>query len=220
MTRVALFGGSFDPPHIAHQMVCLVVLESCAVDEVWMTPTYRHAFAKDLTPFAHRREMCARAVAVFGERARVCEIEADLAAGRERPSRTLDTLDALRARHPDVSLRVVLGADILGETDKWYRWSDVVAIAPPIVVGRRGYVGDAGPATAPGGVGVERGGESHRAPGHGVEREVDAGIEFVDVVLPNVSSTDIRARLARGETAVPLVPRAVMDYIAERGLYR
>jgi nicotinate-nucleotide adenylyltransferase len=190
--QVALFGGSFNPPHIAHQMACLVVLETCAVDQVWMVPTYRHAFSKELCPFEHRMRMCRLAAAAFGDRVEVSSIEADLA----RPvSRTLDTVLALREAHPDTRFRLVIGADILSETGKWHRWKDIEALAPPIVIGRIGF----------------------QLAGHGA---LGPGYDLIELDLPNVSSTEVRARLARGESAVPLVSRAVMDYIAKRGLYR
>ncbi|MCA9676839.1 MAG: nicotinate (nicotinamide) nucleotide adenylyltransferase [Kofleriaceae bacterium] len=187
---IALFGGSFNPPHVAHQMVALFVLETAGVDELWLLPTWKHPFAKHLVDFDHRVAMCERAAAALGPRCRVSRIEAELAA---RPdfvaSRTLDTIAALRHRHPDDRFHLVIGADILAETDKWYRWDDVVRAAPPIVVGRGGH------AAPPG--------------------AIVAGIE-----MPEVSSTEVRARLARGESALPLVPRAVMGYIAEHQLYR
>jgi nicotinate-nucleotide adenylyltransferase len=178
---IAVFGGSFNPPHLAHQMACLVVLETESVDELWMVPTWRHPFDKDLVDFEDRVEMCKRATAVFGGRVTVSRIEEELGGDS---SRTLDTLEALASRWPGVHLRLVIGADILGETDKWHRWDQVVRLAPPLVIGRSGY-------------------------GSGAE-----------VTLPPVSSTDIRERLRRGQDVVPLVSRAVMDYIAGRGLYR
>jgi nicotinate-nucleotide adenylyltransferase len=181
MTRtVGIFGGSFDPPHVVHQMVCLYVLETCAVDEIWVIPTYRHAFAKDLVAFEHRRRMCELAFRALGDRVRISCIEGEMA----RPvSRTLHTLEALRERHPEIELRLIVGADILKETRSWHRWEDIVALAPPIVVGRSGHDGP--------------------------------GIE-----MPAVSSTEIRQRLARGQSVQALVPRLVIDYIAGRGLYR
>lgn len=183
---VALFGGSFNPPHLAHQMVCLVALETAAVDEVWMLPTYRHAFGKELAPFDDRVEMCRLAAHAFGGGVLVDPIERELAApGAE--SRTFHTLTALSTRHPGTAFRLLVGEDILAEKHLWYRWDDVVALAPPIVVGRAG------------------------AP----QSATDAGFD-----LPGISSSDVRARVARGVTAVPLVSRAVMDYIAGRGLYR
>jgi nicotinate-nucleotide adenylyltransferase len=191
MTRqIAFFGGSFNPPHVAHQMVCLLVLETCPVDAVWMVPTYRHAFAKDLVDFEDRCRMCELAAAALGERVEVSRIEAEI--GQQR-SRTLDTLEALRERHPEARFRLVIGADIMSETAKWYRWDEVVALAPPIVIGRSGYRAAA---------------------------EHEAGLLHLDLDLPRVSSTEVRERLSRGQDVLPLLPRAVLNYIAERGLYR
>lgn len=180
MSTIALFGGSFNPPHVAHQMVCLWVLEVCEVSEVWVVPTWRHAFSKELAPFEHRLAMCQRAMKSLGARVRVSTIEKDMA---RESSRTLETLQELGVRYPEHSFRIVIGADILSETHKWYRWDEVERIAPPIVVGRSGY---------------------------------DSGAGFD---LPRVSSTEIRTRLGRGDSASPLVPRTVMQYIAEHGLY-
>jgi nicotinate-nucleotide adenylyltransferase len=185
---IGLFGGSFNPPHVAHQLVALFVLETQEVDALWLVPTYRHALGKTLAPFADRVAMCALAAAPLGPRIGVSRIEEELAAATGRVSRTLETLEALAARHPADRFRLVVGSDILGETEQWYRWDDVVRRAPPIVIGRAG----------------------HPAP---------PGASVAAIEMPRISSTEIRERLARGETAVPLVPRAVMGYIAGRTLY-
>lgn len=136
MTVVALLGGSFNPPHIAHQMACLVALETAGADEVWMVPTYRHVFDKMLAPFDDRVAMCERAVEVFGDRARVCAIEGELGGDK---SRTYDTLVALGRRHPGRRFRLVIGSDILAETDRWHRWEDVERLGDPIVLERPGF---------------------------------------------------------------------------------
>ncbi|HTJ46477.1 MAG TPA: nicotinate-nucleotide adenylyltransferase [Kofleriaceae bacterium] len=184
---VALFGGSFNPPHVAHQLVALLVLETQAVDELWFLPTWKHPFAKALASFDDRVAMTALAAAALGERAGVSRIEEELA---HRPdfvaSRTLDTVVALEAAHPGARFRLVIGADILGETDKWYRWDELAQRAPPIVVGRPGY------ATPPGAI----------------------------PAIVGVSSTEIRTALAHGDEPIGLLPRAVLRYIADRGLYR
>ena len=185
MRTLAFFGGSFNPPHVAHQMVCLYVLETQPVDEVRVVPCHRHPFDKSLAPFADRLEMCRRAMAPLGGRARGSEIEAEL--GGES-SRTLVTLEALAAREPGTAWRLIIGADILPEREKWHRWGDIERLAPPIVVGRQGY-------PAP--------------PELGPLVEVSA-----------ISSTEIRARVARGEGIDAFVPRQVVAWIRERGLYR
>lgn len=138
MTRVALFGGSFNPPHVAHQLVALYVLETCDVDELWFVPTYVHPFGKALASYEHRVAMCELACAALGPRATVSRAEQELAT---RPgfvaSRTLDLVSML-SESGQRTFRLVVGADILGETSQWYRWDELVARTQPIVVARAG----------------------------------------------------------------------------------
>lgn len=138
MTRVALFGGSFNPPHVAHQLVALYVLETCEVDELWFTPTYVHAFGKALASYEHRVAMCELACEALGPRAKVSRAEQELA---QRPgfvaSRTLDLIDML-SEYGQHTFRLVVGSDILGETSQWYRWDELAARTQPIVVARAG----------------------------------------------------------------------------------
>jgi nicotinate-nucleotide adenylyltransferase len=145
MGRVALFGGSFNPPHVAHQLVALYVLETQPVDELWFVPTFMHPFGKPLVDYAHRIAMCELAAAPLGPRARVSRAEAELAA---RPgfvtSHTIDLVDHVTAAGH--APRLVVGGDILAEAPAWHRWDDVVARAPLIVVGRAGHPLPAGSA--------------------------------------------------------------------------
>ena len=186
---VGLFGGSFNPPHTAHQLVALYCLETQPIDEIWFTPVYTHVFGKDLAPYADRVAMCELAIAALGPRARVSRAEEDLA---QQPgfagSRTLDLIHRLAAIHPTSSFRLIVGADILAESAKWHRWNDVVAAAPLIIVGRTGHT-------------------------------VPAGSTLTGGTMPEVSSTAIRATLARAGDASSLLPASVLRYIAERGLY-
>src|SRR3954464_13123296 len=73
--RVALFGGSFNPPHIAHELAALYVLETALVDALWFVPAYEHAFGKPLAPFDDRMAMCELVAAALGPRARVSDVE-------------------------------------------------------------------------------------------------------------------------------------------------
>ena len=192
MARVALFGGSFNPPHVAHQMVALYVLETRPVDELWFVPTYAHPFGKALVDYEHRIAMCELAAAALGPRAQVSRAEAELAA---RPgfvtSHTLDLVDhAIAAGHAP---RLVIGADIMHDAARWHRWADVVARAPPIVVGRGG----------------------HAPPPPG------AAVAPARVTMPEISATHVRDLLARGDSGVAgLVPRDVLRYIAHHHLYQ
>lgn len=143
MTTLGIFGGSFNPPHVAHQMACLYALETEAIDGVIMVPTFRHPFAKDddLASFGHRLAMCELAAAALCGRVEVSDIENELG---QIPSRTLDMLTALGKKMPGASFRLIVGSDILAERHRWHRWEDVARLAPPIVLSRPGHGDESG----------------------------------------------------------------------------
>lgn len=133
--RVAIYGGSFDPPHLGHVLSVAWALSAADIDEVWVVPTWKHAFGKaHAASFDARMAMCELAFDPF-RGVTVSDIERQLG----DVSRTLRTLETLRSRHPDVELRLLIGADVLPTVDRWFRWDDVVQLAPPLVVGRVGY---------------------------------------------------------------------------------
>lgn len=181
--EVAILGGSFNPPHVAHLMAAWWTLATQDVAEVWLLPSFRHPFGKALAPFEDRVEMCRLAARAL-RGVHVCTAEAELA-GDPFVGKTARTLEHLHAKHPDHRFALVVGADVLPDTDKWYRWDRVKELARIVVVGREGYPAVAG------------------AP-----------------ALPAISSTEIRARIARGEDVRGLVPERVRRYVAEKGLYR
>jgi len=180
--RVALFGGSFNPPHVAHQMVALYVLETAPVDEVWFVPAYEHAFGKPLAPYADRLQMCELAAAALRPRVRVSSVEGEIG-GR---SLTLRTVRRLAELHPEHAFSLVIGSDLQGDVPTWYGADELQRTISFIVVGRAG----AAPA------------------------------ESGAIAMPEVSSTAVRAALAAGKAVDGLVPRAVLDYILRKGLYK
>ena len=186
---IGLLGGSFNPPHVGHALLALYVLETTALDELWLVPTWRHAFGKDLAAYDDRVAMCELVAAALGPRVVVSRVEEEVARVRGGESRTLYTLEHLAAAWPDARWRLVIGTDILAETSAWLRWDEVCRRAPPIVVGRG----------------------AHPPP---------PGADVAPLTMPAVSSTDVRARIRRGDDAAGLVPRAVLGYIARRGIYR
>jgi len=135
--RVAFFGGSFNPPHVAHQLVSLYVLETAQVDELWLVPCLKHPFDKALAPYDQRLRMCTLAAEALGARARASDIEGRL--GGE--SRTLLTIKALRQERPDCEFHLVVGADIEPELPMWYGAAELLRTVPRIVVGRGGFAG-------------------------------------------------------------------------------
>ena len=185
--RVALFGGSFNPPHVGHVMVVAWILATERAEQVWLLPTGQHPFGKPLAPFADRVAMARAAATLFGDRVRVEEVEGE----REGPTYTVDTAEILRARHPDARFSLVAGTDVLAERDRWKEFDRLLTMVDVLPVRRAGV------------------------PGADAEDAVDPTPLF-----PEVSSSEIRARLATGRPVAGLVPRAVLDLIEARGLYR
>jgi nicotinate-nucleotide adenylyltransferase len=143
MTSVAVFGGSFNPPHVAHVLACTLVLTTEDVDRILVVPAFRHPFAKPLAPFEDRVAMCDLAMGWLPG-VEISRVEEQL--GGE--SRTLRTLEAIASAHPDWKLRLVIGADIVAEAPRWFAFDEIVRIAPPIVLARAG-VSAAGPPLLP-----------------------------------------------------------------------
>ncbi len=180
---IAFFGGSFNPPHVSHVLAVAYVLATEPIEHVLVVPTHRHALGKESgASFEHRVEMCRLAMSDLA-RTSVSRVEEELGG----TSYTLTTLEELQKRSPGARFRLLVGADILAEVDKWHRFDLVAEIAPLLVVGRCGY-----------------GAPAERGPA---------------VELPPVSSTEIRARLARRDDVTGLVPHRVLAYIEQHRLY-
>ena len=189
--KVAVFGGSFNPVHVAHQLVALYVLETQPVDELWFVPTFVHPFHKQLAPYADRIAMCELVAAPLGARVKVSRAEEELARQPDFvASRTFDLVELLLAQEPEHEFRLVIGTDILRETDKWYRWPELAELAPPLVIGRSGFA-------------------------------LPPGATETGIVMPEISATRVRELLAAGDAqaTAPLLPHGILRYIAARGLY-
>ncbi|HET7545511.1 MAG TPA: nicotinate-nicotinamide nucleotide adenylyltransferase [Polyangiaceae bacterium] len=183
---VAIYGGSFDPPHVSHVLAAVYALKIGGFERVLVVPVFEHAFHKQLTAFEHRTRMCELAFAGI-EGVVVSAVEREL----ETPSLTLRTLEHLARLHPDWSMRLLVGSDVLSEVSKWHAFERVSQLAPPYVVARPGYAHpDSCAALLP-----------------------DVSSTRVRDALASPSEPEHAALLALS------VPRAVLAYIAEHRLY-
>jgi nicotinate-nucleotide adenylyltransferase len=202
MSRVGIFGGTFDPIHLGHLILAEQCREQVGLDQVWFVPAARppHKLDRPLTRFDQRVEMIALAIA--GQPSfRIDELEKD----RAGPSYTADTLGELRRQHPDCEFCLMFGADTIADLPNWRDPSRVVAQAGLAVSGRPGHAIP----TA----------EQVRA----MLRDCDPSAlryQAVESPLIDISSRDLRSRVALGKSIRYMVPRAVECYIDEKKLYR
>lgn len=114
--RIALFGGSFNPPHWGHRQVVDTLRGLNQFDEVWVVPTFAHPFDKTLIAFHHRKTMCELTFGLFAPSVKICSIEEEL---KQVPSYTVDGVDALKKKFPDHQWTVVVGSDCRRQLDQW-----------------------------------------------------------------------------------------------------
>lgn len=183
-SSIAVFGGSFNPPHVGHVLATAYAM-ALGFDHVVAPVVFEHAFGKRLASFDDRLEMARLAFAPIPG-VKVSDIERHL----PHPNRTLQTLQALQGQYPGRALRLLTGSDVIIEAHKWHRFDEVRRLAPPLVLGRQG-----------------------------TDDEGD-----YPCVLPEVSSTEVRERLAHPHAEDEQwleqhVPSVVLGYIESRSLF-
>lgn len=203
MSGTLLFGGSFDPIHHGHLIVARAVAERLGLN-VLLIPSANppHKRAAALAPASERLAMCARAVA--GERG-LSVSDWELRAGGT--SYTLRTVEHFAREAGYGSLYWLIGMDTLHALHTWYEIGRLAELCTFVTARRPGSVAAD--------VRTLRLSEVISA-----EALARVGAHVVEAPEIGISSTDVRARVARGASVRYLVPDAVADYIAERGLYR
>lgn len=200
--RLGIFGGSFDPVHYGHLLLAETCREQCGLDRVLLIPTAvsPHKQNETPTPSKDRVEMLRLAVAGH-EQFSVSMLEVD----RGGVSYTIETLTALAAEHPRAKLFLLMGADSLDDLPTWREPRRICELVIPVVVRRAG-------AAEP----------DFRVLAGIVDDARLAEIKQQQVEMPiiELSSTDLRQRVANGKSIRYRTPRAVEKYIETHGLYR
>ncbi len=140
--RIALFGGSFDPPHLGHVLAAVHARSVGGCAEVWVLPSAVHPWAKALSPWDRRWILCQEAFAPLGPWCRVRDDE------RGNPSGfTYDLVVKLRAENPEADFLLMGGSDTKQQLPAWYRGEELARIIGIHVVPRGGH--DAGISALP-----------------------------------------------------------------------
>lgn len=193
MKRVGVYGGSFDPVHVAHVALARTALAQFALDELrWLPVGLPWQKSRALAPGVHREAMVR--LAIDGE-PRFTLDRRELK--RRGPTFTLDTVRELRVEEPDVRFVLMLGQDQFARLHTWRDWRELLAAVEFAVARRPGA-----PVEPP-----------HPDVANAPHAEI--ALEPMDV-----SSSEVRRRVAAGRSIAGLVPDAVAGYIARHGLYR
>ena len=208
--RIGVYGGAFDPPHLAHVALAKAAIAQADLDLLLVIPTGQawHK-SRTLSPAADRLAMVQLA---FEDQAQV-KID-----GRETlrsgPTYTIDTLEALKQAHPKASFALFIGQDQAAAFTSWHRWRAVLEIATLFVAEREGTISGNGLLNTLNGLLVATKGAS---PDAGL---ADSCVQALMLPPMAISATDIRQRASKGLGISHLVPEAVAGYIAQHHLYR
>lgn len=194
MKRIAVFGGTFDPVHEAHIQLALAARCQLGVDEVWFMVSPQNPWKQGSTLSAdeHRLAMVQRAIA-GSDGLVACDYEFHL----DKPSYTYQTLRHLRNDYPDVQFTLLVGGDNWMSFDHWAEYREILAHHPIAVYPRPGC-----PIATPAAI-----------------DEMDINLSIINAPQMDVSSTEIRRRVASGEPIDGMVTDAVRQYILEHQLY-
>jgi nicotinate-nucleotide adenylyltransferase len=188
--KVALFGGSFDPPHLGHQAIASNLLEKQLVDEVWFIPLKQHPFGKIVGPDQQRLAMLELMIAASPWKSslkiKTYELEKD------KPSYSLETLQYFRSQQPENTFSWVIGSDNLQGFHKWYLYRELVASFSVFVYPREGSP---------------------------LEPLYDSMVALKDMPYVTISSTEVREVVQSGRSIAGLVDPAVETYIKDHHLY-
>ena len=189
--RVGLFGGSFDPVHDAHVALATTALDQLSLDELrWIPVGQPWQKTRRLAPAADREAMVRLAIA--GEPRFVLD---RIELRRRGPTFTLDTVRELVAAEAGREWFLILGQDQYASLHTWRDWPELLGLVTLAIANRPGAAIAVNPQIAK---------AEHRV---------------VRLPMMNVSSTEIRRRVAAGEPIADLVPDAVARYIEAHRLY-
>lgn len=189
-TTLGVLGGSFDPPHRGHLHAALAARRTLRLRRVVLVPAARPPH-KPGGAAASPPDRWRMTRLLAGGHPGLTVSRMELR--RRGPSFTVTTLRALRRRHRD--LVFIIGADTVPELPTWHRWREVLGLARIAAVTR---------------------------PGHRLRplRGFESRFTLVPVRGLAISSSRLRATLARGRNPGPALPRPILRYIRRRGLYR
>ena len=188
--RLGVLGGTFDPIHNGHLRAGEAAQEALELDEIRVVPSHDPPH-RPLNPKASAFHRFALAALAIQGRDGWRLSDAELT--RPGPSYTAHTLRGLHAEGwQPAQIFFIIGTDAFAEIATWYDFPPVLDLAQFAVVTR--------PGTTPTG-------------------PTAATVSYIDAATPDISSTDIRARLAAGQSIADLVPPAVARYILNHRLY-
>ncbi len=191
MSKIGIFGGSFNPIHVGHALIANYIVENSDLDSLWLMVSPLNPLKEGSTMASdyHRLRMT-ELVTRRMERVITSAFEYDL----PKPSYTIDTLNALQAKFPKDEFYLVIGADNWCLFDRWKAGDEIISKYHILIYPRRGY-------------------------DIVIPEQYRDRVAVVDAPLIEISSTQVRERLSQLKSISFYVPESVEKYIIDNMLY-
>lgn len=190
--KIAIMGGSFNPVHIGHLMLCNYIRQECGFDAVWLVLSPLNPLKQnpeELLSDSVRLEMLSLACGGV-DFVETCDVELSM----PKPSYTISTLRELAKRYPDTDFCLIIGADNWNIFTKWKCYDEIIRDFGVVVYPRPGYAID----------------KSENYP----------NVRFSDAPTFEISSTFVRNLIKNGGDPAFFVPDSVRRFIFENNLYK
>lgn len=199
MKKYGIFGGSFNPIHYGHLMICEYIKDEMGLDKVIFIPTGNPPH-KDLEVSAKDRYEMVRLAISPNPDFEISDIETT----RVKMSYTVDTIRELKKIYREEKLYFLIGLDSIFQLKTWMKIGDLSKEIEFVVALRPGYINK-----------------------EEINREIDflrenfgTKVNLINTPIYEISSTDLRDRIREGKSLRYLIPKKVLDYIEESGFYK
>jgi len=195
---IGIFGGTFDPPHLGHLILAAEARQQFSLTRLFwvLTPIPPHKLDQPITPIEHRLAMLQLAIAGNSD-FELSRLEID----RPGPHYALDTVNLLAEQNPGVDMAYLMGGDSLRDLPTWHRPAELLSACRYLGVMRR-------PSDS-----------IHLPDLEAILPGITSKVRFVDAPIVEISSREIRQRVAEGRPFCYYLPPAVYGYILEHNLY-
>lgn len=192
--KIAVLGGSFNPPHCGHLLIAKQILDFCPVDEIWLTPCYKHTFQKTLAATKHREAMTKM---LTRPRIKYCGLEIK----HKLTGDTIELMNLLKKKYPQHQFSFIIGSDNLCGFKKWGNWKKLITSFDFWVFPRPHFQYDL---------------KKYDLDNPKYRFKL---VKNALLIYANISSTKIRERMRSSLAIDILVPTKVLNYIGNHKLY-
>lgn len=200
MSKIGIMGGTFDPIHLAHIQMARCAMIQKKLDQVWFMPSKIPPHKKEQKVSDEQMRSALVRLAIQKEEG---FLFSDFELKRQETTYTARTLELLQSEYPKEQFYFILGGDSLFQFEHWYHPEEIMKRAVILAVGRDGVLED-----------------KMQEQAAYLSEKFNGRVELVQMKELNISSSEIRQKIAEGKSVKEYLPHEVYEYILENHCYR